>query len=177
MKVYFNEKGRIRRFIPVEDTTQGDHNASKVEAFADFDLSQYFATIALKRPDGVILGPFQMTPVLEDGTGTILNHEYLLTSDDTACAGALEMTVKYDIYQYDAELNETIPVYTKATGMIVAQIDRAVVGQDNTIVNIQYRLLALEKDVAEMQLAYDEITVSDQAPVGKASGHVWFKII
>jgi len=177
MKVYFNTQGRIRRLVPEDSTVQGDHNASEVEAFADFDLTQYFATITLKRSDGVVLGPFQMTPVLEDGTTTIIGHTYLLTSTDTASSGALEITVKYDIYQYDAELNETIPVYTKATGMIVAQIDRAVVGQDNTIINIQYRLLALEKDVAAMQVAYDEITVSATEPTPKPAGHIWFKIL
>ncbi|HPX84625.1 MAG TPA: hypothetical protein PLR16_05040 [Bacilli bacterium] len=180
MKIYFDEKGRIRPpTIPDGSITQGDHNAIKIEAYADFDVSPYFVSITLQRADGVVLGPYAMTPIASLGGGLVAYHEYYLQSTDTAVAGALGMTIRYEVYQQDPDTSELVPTYSKATGKIVANIGQAVTGGDNVILNIQYRISQLEKDVMDLEAAegrYDQITVSTEEPVNKPTNHIWFKI-
>lgn len=178
MRIYFGTSGLIRD-IKHSPVTATSHKSESVDVYSDFDTTGDVVSITMRRADGTSLGPYEMAPVLTP-EGALDHYTYLLTSDDTAIMGALEMTVRFTIYAMDPDYGVMVPVKTKTAGMATVFISEAVSGDNPTILNIQIRLTNMETEIQEIKMdlvACDEITLSETDPGPKPAGHLWFKIV
>lgn len=174
MRVYFDDKGRIKEAIttPIYAT---EHKETTIEAYADFDTNGYDVSITLARADGVVLGPYPMVPALD---GDMTYHAYRFTGDDTKVPGALKLTIRYELYQYDPTLDELVPAYTKVMAMITTNVYDSVKNADSTLVVMERRIKDLENRLNSIDISdLDEITISYEEPTGKLEGHLWGKIL
>ncbi len=174
MKVYFDNHGRIKD-IKYDDIVATSHNDIKIESYADFDTSKFTVSITIKRADGIILGAF---PMLAKIDGLTTYHEYLLTKDDTEISGAIQFTVRYEMYQVNEDGVLEL-VYSKPAGMFSATVYEAVIGDNTTLVLLGARLDKLEDAVKNLVITggYREIEISRTEPTDKTKDKLWFKIL
>lgn len=175
MKVFFDEKGRIKSKTYDADIVATSHLSDKIEAYADFDVATYTVSITLKRADGLSLGPYPMLAISDNDA---IHHEYKLTKEDTLVPGPLQITIRYEIYALD-EYGELELVHSKPTAMITAYIYEAVSSEDNKYVVINSRIDKLEEKIEKLETTggYKEIEISRTEPEDKTKDKLWLKIL
>jgi hypothetical protein len=174
LKVYFDERGHIKN-IKYDDIVATSHNVVKVEAYADFDTSKFTVSISIKRADGIILGAY---PMLAKVDGDKTYHEYLLTKEDTEISGAIQFTVRYEMYQVnDDDILEL--AYSKPAGMFSATVYEAVIGDNTSLILLGARLDKLEDAIKNIEVTggYKEIEISRTEPEDKTKDRLWLKIL
>lgn len=175
-KVYLDEKGFLKD-LTFYKLIEGEHKASRICVYADFNVDGFDVSITLQRQDGFVCGAFPMLA----GFDVVENrayHYYDLTQDDTAIAGALQIAFKYELYQYDELLDDVVPTFTKPTAKITIPIIESLKGQDDKYLNMEYRIKKLEQEIQNINLSeFLGIQISFEEPECKKKGALWGQII
>lgn len=158
MRVYFDNKGRIREFYPQPIFATSD-KVDKLEAYADFDITGFEPSLTIKRADGVVLGPFPMLPALDEQGRTY--HYYVFSKIDVGVAGQIEMTIWYNKYQYDDVLGEIVLVAEKPTAKLATYVYDAVTRPtpDN--------LAAIYRQIRQLQEQLEDLPPGDTHFIGE----------
>lgn len=147
MKLFFDENGRLKNFDKGSEVYRGNKNVDVIESYVDFDASSYKPSVTLRRFDGFELGPYVMLPGT-DSKGKKY-HYYALQDYDTAVSGPMEITVRYDVYRYDEDLEEEVLFSSKAMAMVSVDVKETIIGEDDDrfslIVN---NLIQLKEDIS-----------------------------
>ena len=143
MIIYFDERGRIKDFKKTSDVIATSKNVDIIDVYADFDASPYDVSITLKRADSVILGPYNMLPKTD--VNGITYHSYSLNDTDTAVVGPLQISIRYEIYQFDDVIGEFLPTMVKAMALVSVYVNDAVKGGGDRFALITNKINNLEK--------------------------------
>ena len=198
VKLYYDNRARIKEVVrpPIFATSK---KVDKIEAYTDFDSSNYEVSIAFKRADGIVLGAYPMKPIL--GEDDKVYHSYDLDYDDTRVHGALQLTIRYEKWVVDPitgdmELVSSMPasmteVYIyesiddakdKLSLMVrelnelksrVKDVEDGSVHQE-AIEALEERIDLLESEIGE---AGTQIIFSTVEPEEKKQNTIWAKII
>lgn len=158
MRVYFDNKGRIREFYPQPIFATSD-KVDKLEAYADFDITGFEPSLTIKRADGVVLGPFPMLPALDEQGRTY--HYYVFSKIDVGVAGQIEMTIWYNKYQYDDVLGEIVLVAEKPTAKLATYVYDAVTHPTSD------NLAAIYRQIRQLQEQLEDLPPGDTHFIGE----------
>lgn len=178
MKIYFNENGHITNLIR-SAAVATSHLVDFIDCYASFDISQFIPNITIRRPDKVVFGPFNMDPVL-NAEGAIDFYRHALTSDETAVSGEIEITIRFEKYEYDEELQTSLPVVTKTMAMAAMPIYKAVSNENRTILSLQIQIRELEQQIVNIIQNFqnmDQIVVTEgEEPENPTENLIWFNV-
>jgi len=176
LRVYFDNKGRIREFFPQPIFATSD-KVDKIDAYIDEQKPYpvgFEPSITFKRSDSVVLGPFPMLPALDEQGRTY--HTYTFNKIDIAVAGPLQISIRYNKYQYDDISDEVIIVKSKATAMITTYVYDVIstsTANVDSLAILYHKIKKIQEELGELESGGDLHHIGDVPPEDYNKYRVW----